>query len=237
MEKRVIVFDKDGTLLDFDALWVPVAAAATDGILCALGRSDIPAAELLLSIGVKDEICSVSGSLCYGTYALMARDMLAVLKRYGCAVDETALAALTREQYEKNLSAGAIVPSCDNLRQTLLTLKERGLTLILITLDTVSATSICLEKLGLKDLFDEVITDDGSFPVKPNPHCINSIMDRYSIVPKDVYVVGDTLTDVSFAEASGANFIGIAKNEENRNCLSRYAKTVISCISDLPASL
>ena len=42
MSVRAVIFDKDGTVLDFDAFWLPVAVTATEVIMSKLGVIDVP---------------------------------------------------------------------------------------------------------------------------------------------------------------------------------------------------
>ena len=77
-----IIFDKDGTLLDMDGYWLPVARYAYEDILKAIGRTDIPLEELFLATGVSEGNVEISGSLCCGTYAQVGGDIYSVLARH-----------------------------------------------------------------------------------------------------------------------------------------------------------
>ena len=83
MSVKAVIFDKDGTVLDFDGFWLPVAVKATEIIMSKLGVIDVPSAAVLKSMGVVDGIASIKGSLCFGTYRDMAEDMNSVFKKYG----------------------------------------------------------------------------------------------------------------------------------------------------------
>ena len=78
MSVKAVIFDKDGTILDFDALWVPVAIKATDLILEKLAADKVSPELLLDAIGVVGDTSSLEGSFCHGTYRDMAVDMNAV---------------------------------------------------------------------------------------------------------------------------------------------------------------
>ena len=54
MHADLIIFDKDGTLMDFDAYWVTVSRTAIDRILSRMGRTDIPMETILSALGVKN---------------------------------------------------------------------------------------------------------------------------------------------------------------------------------------
>lgn len=51
MDIQAIIFDKDGTLLDFDAFWIAVSVYAIKDMLKQLGRENIPVDEFLDVLG------------------------------------------------------------------------------------------------------------------------------------------------------------------------------------------
>ena len=54
MKTQAIIFDKDGTLLDFDKFWVPVTKTAINEILKKYGGDASLATPMLESIGVTE---------------------------------------------------------------------------------------------------------------------------------------------------------------------------------------
>ena len=68
MRADVIIFDKDGTLMDFDAYWVTVSAKSVARVLRDIGREDIPVSEILWAFGIRDGVTTLDSVLCKGTY-------------------------------------------------------------------------------------------------------------------------------------------------------------------------
>ena len=68
---RMVIFDKDGTLMDFDAFWVTVSRAAVPDILQSLALDQALAEQLLAAMGVHDGTTDVRGVLSWGTYSQM----------------------------------------------------------------------------------------------------------------------------------------------------------------------
>lgn len=231
MENKVIIFDKDGTLLDFDACWVPVAELATQKMLRALGREDIPAGEILAALGVEDGAASIIGELCCGTYPRMAKVIAGVLAQYDCCPE--GLEALTAETYESSLSAGSVQPACADIAGVLGQLKARGFKLAVVTTDHQEITAQCLQQLGIAHCFDDVFIGDGGYPIKPDPFCIHALMEKYGVEQGQVVMVGDTLTDLEFAENGGIRAIGLAKTAGNEAILRARTDTVVPDISYL----
>ena len=67
MKTRAIIFDKDGTLLDFDSFWLTISYKAIGDILKAVQTELDLTEEILLALGVKDKVTDINGILCKGT--------------------------------------------------------------------------------------------------------------------------------------------------------------------------
>lgn len=233
MPIKAVIFDKDGTVLDFDAFWLPVAVTATEVIMAKLNVIDVPSEKILESMGVVDNIASIKGSLCFGTYRDMAEDMNSVFRKYGYSFDLDMLTELTVEVYHASVSAGEIKPTCENIKEVMQNLKARDIKIVLVTSDGPAVTSECLDGLGISQYFDIVFTDDGTHPNKPDPFMINKLCNDFGFEKSEVVMVGDTLTDMNFAINGGIRSVGLAKTEENKHVLLEKTETVIPDISYL----
>lgn len=75
---KAIIYDKDGTLMRFDAFWVPIARSAIRQIVSGEVTSDDVseidgiAEEIEREIGVNGDTADTCGILCGGTYTQFA---------------------------------------------------------------------------------------------------------------------------------------------------------------------
>lgn len=233
MASEVIAFDKDGTLIDFDSFWISISVMAIRDVLKIFGAERLDVDEILASLGVKDGKTDIDGILCHGTYAQIGEKIGGFLRSAGCTEPREEIVAAVIEAYNENMESGEVKPTCENIREVLLKLKNGGRRLIVVTTDNLEITSMCLEKLDIKDLFDKIYTDDGKTPVKPNPQCIFDYCQGEGIDKDKVIMVGDTMTDVNFAKNAGIRIISVAADEENRKRLAPYADAVIPDISHI----
>ncbi|MBR5505254.1 MAG: HAD family hydrolase [Clostridia bacterium] len=231
MDTKAVIFDKDGTLLDFDACWLKIADYAIADIMEQFNARDIPADEVVSALGVCNGIASILGALCCGTYTQIGTIIHNIFEQYKHNFNEDEVIAATIDAFENNSNKGEIKAACDNIADVLLTLKSYNLKLAVVTTDTHSSTMKHLEALGIKDLFDAIYTDDGSFPAKPHPFCINDFCEREGLLTSQVVMVGDTLTDVSFAHNGGIDMIGVSKSEANTAILKNKTPIVVPDIS------
>ena len=233
MRADAIIFDKDGTLIDFDAFWVAVSHKAL-GI--ALEKFNMPSSltdEILSAFGVHDRVTSINGILCKGTYEQMGEIVYEALRRNGCECDCAEVTGAVIGAYNESADAGEVKPTSPALAEVLSELKRKNKKLAVVTTDNELITRKCLSALQVEHLFDKIYTDDGVNPTKPDPFCALDFCATYGIDVQNAVMVGDTLTDVRFAANAGISMVGLAKSEENRGILSEHTDTVISDISEL----
>ena len=233
MKADAIIFDKDGTLLDFDSFWVAVSRKAVQDILTELGRTDIPVCEFLAAFGVHDGVTDMDSVLCKGTYEQLGQIIHRILAGHGCHISCDEAVKRTINAFNANADAGEIKPTCPDLAEVLTTLKKQNIKLAVVTTDNEEITRRCLKKLGIENLFDKIYTDDGKTPTKPDPCCAMDFSNVTGVKKEQMIMVGDTMTDVSFARNSGIAVIGVAKTDRNRSALAPYADAVISEMSEL----
>lgn len=214
---KAIIYDKDGTLMQFDAFWVPIARAAIKQIVndsaASVGAiSDGIVNEIERKIGINGNTADTHGILCGGTYSQFAAVITRVLQNSG-GTDKSIDRYAVEKALFANIGEGKILPPCDNLRKKLEDAKKRA-RLFVVTTDDRTITEVCLEKLGIRDLFDEVYCDDGKIPHKPDPFAALDIAKKYGLKKKEIFMVGDTATDRDFADNAGINFVYVGSNAD-----------------------
>lgn len=230
MKANTVIFDKDGTLIDFDAFWVNVTIAALKDTLKAFDKSEDNMAEILKAFKIENGKTDIDSVISKGTYAQMANIIYEILKKSGGDFSEKEVCDVMLKAYRENADAGKILPTCDNIREVLLKLKNAGKRLLVITTDDCNITVKCLKALNILDLFDKIFSDDGKTPLKPDPTCLINYCKEENIPIEDALMVGDTMTDMNFAKNAGICSIGVG---EGRARLEEYATAVIPDISHI----
>lgn len=233
MKVDAIIFDKDGTLLEFDRFWVKVSIKAIELVMKKLQVKENLEDEILRAIGVNDGIVDVNSVLCKGTYFQIGQEFCKVLNAHGYEIPIDVVAKEVINAYNQSQTAGEVVATTKDLVGLLKKLKGQGKRLAIVTTDNEYVTKVCLEKLGVDGLFDAIYTDDGKTPTKPNPTCAYDFCKKFNLSLEKVVMVGDTLTDVKFAQNAGIKVIGLAKNEQNKKVLQDRADVIIGDLSAL----
>lgn len=233
MKANAFLFDKDGTLLDFDAFWIDVSIKALSETLSFFKMQNISIDKLIEKLGVYNGVADINGILCKGTYAQIGKATYDYLCKYGCESTCEEVTNIIVAAYNKYSDFGEVKPTCQNMAQILIELKKRNKKIALVTTDNKEITYKCLEKLGIADIFDEIYTDDGHMPVKPDPHCAIDFCKKFNIECENLIMVGDTMTDIDFAKNAGIPVIILSKDEKSKAALSPYANKIITNLSDL----
>ncbi len=223
---RGVLFDKDGTLLDFGRTWEPVNRRAA---LHAAGGDAALAQRLLRACGMDPETGRVEADSLFAASSTgeIARAMI----DHGARVD---LAALT-ETLDRFFVDGAAdsVPLTD-LAGLFSKLKERGLKLGIASSDNEASIRLMAERTGIAELLDFVAGYDSGHGVKPGPGMIHAFADAVGIEPRHVVMVGDNTHDLHMARSATAGLaVGVLSGTGAREHLEPIADHVIDGVDDL----
>jgi phosphoglycolate phosphatase len=222
-----ILFDKDGTLFDFDLTWSVWARH----LLERLAEGE-PARLAQLADAIGFDLVGgryAPGSpVIAGTPDEVARALLPHLP----GTSLPALVALL------NREAAACVPvEAVPLAPLLGQLRARGLRLGVATNDGAVPARAHLRKAGVEALFDSVLGSDSGHGGKPAPGQLLAFCAAVGLAPGQVAMVGDSLHDLEAARAAGMVGLGVLTGPAGADELAPHAAAVLPDIGHLPAWL
>ncbi|NOU87979.1 HAD-IA family hydrolase [Paenibacillus sp. LMG 31460] len=236
---RGILFDKDGTLLDFYSSWVLLATQMVDCLLEKIGITDHPLIKerLLNSIGLHGNHVDPLGFLASGTTQDIFEAFVHELREINVNQDKlehladwmtTELYRLTRENRE-NLKPTADLPHLLEI------LRQHGMKIGVATADDRDSTNFFLDKMGIRSYFDFIGTSD-YYEKKPSPKMIQTFCEIVHISAEEVAVAGDTVVDLQFAKNGSAGLaIGVLSGVSGTNELKELADIILSSVGDIIA--
>ncbi len=226
----LVVFDKDGTLIDFDRMWSGWSAALVHRIAEATDPSLVGPLSRALGLDGADRI--VPGS------ALAATPMghlraLAVETLVGAGLTPAAAEAAVAASWDPPDPVALAHPLAD-LRALFGGLQARGIRVAVATADDRAPTEATLAGLGIDGLVDAITCADDGLPVKPAPDGILHLCTVLGIQPSRTAMVGDSASDVAMGRAAGAGVVlGMLSGVGDAAELAPYADEILPSIADL----
>ncbi|MFZ1427502.1 MAG: HAD family hydrolase [Geminicoccaceae bacterium] len=196
---RGILFDKDGTLIDFRATWIPAYVGVADEMAARLGGSHSLARTLLGRLGYDadaDEFADDS-LLLWATNENIAAAWSATPEVAGrLDVHEMVLRHFSDLERYPPQPVGDLPSLFHRLRQ-------RGLRLGMATMDDTAIAHATVVRLGIDRCLDFVVGADAGFGEKPQPGMVHAFCNACDLTPAEVLVVGDTAADLLMARNAG----------------------------------
>ena len=228
---RAILFDKDGTLLDFEATWGPLLRRMA---LDVAGGDPARAAALLEAGGLdaatgKFRAGSVIGA---GTTDLIVR--LWHPRLFGAAFDARV------EKMDRLFAAHGAEHSVpiDGVSVALDVLAGRGFVMGVATNDATEAARASLFATGMSRNLPHVFGYDSVATPKPAADMVLAFCAAANVQPGEVIVVGDNAHDLIMARSAGAAMaIGVTSGNSAAQDLAPLADAVLGSIRELPGWL
>ncbi|WP_421699990.1 HAD family hydrolase [Ancylobacter sp.] len=225
---RGILFDKDGTLVDFDHTWGPAAGA----VMRRLAGEEGPTLERLFDAShyVAEERRFLQTSpLIAGSsrqYGPLWADILA----------RAADAAFYEQVDHLFCEEGArYLTPIGRPADTLARLHAVGLPLGIATNDAEPNARLQADRLGLSPYLSAVYGHDSGYGSKPNPGMIDAFAALTGLPASAIALVGDTRHDLETARAAGAMAILVRCGPAPVDDFAHEADLVVDSVEDLAA--
>ncbi len=231
---RGILFDKDGTLVDFFPTWIPAYRAAS-AIACA-ATGDPALAERLLRLGGYDPATGALDptSLLAGGTTSEICDLWSV---EAGVPDASQLSARMRRAMEDHVIAHP-VPVGGDIAGLFRRLVERGLVLGLATMDGEIVARATADALKISKYLSFISGYDSGYGAKPAPGMVRGFCAVAGLSPGDVMVVGDTDRDMTMARAAGAGLaVAVLTGATPREGLLPIADRIVASVLDIESVL
>lgn len=224
-----IVFDKDGTLIDYHSTWSPLNEAAA--AMAAGGNPDLIAR--LLEVGGRDPC---TGRVRGGSL-LAAGDTREIAEAWAQAGATGDIDCLER-RIDGIFEAGAEhAVAVTGIAELFGRLQSRGLALGVATSDSEAGAHATLRRLGIdvaSGLF--VAGYDSGHGRKPSSGMVDAFRVANALPAESVAVVGDNLHDIRMGRAAGCGLcIGVLTGTGGREELAAEADHVLDSIVELEA--
>ncbi|QPC86695.1 HAD-IA family hydrolase [Mesorhizobium sp. NBSH29] len=225
-----ILFDKDGTLVDFQATWFAIGTRMAH----KAADQDRTRANLLMEEAGYDFAHNrfrADSVFAAGTNA----DIVALWYPQATDVERRELVTLfdTISATEGALQAVPLLGA----REAVATLHASGLKLGVATNDSTGGAEKTLLALGIAQMFVAAYGYDAVANPKPAPDAIYAFCDLTGLKPAELAMVGDNRHDLDMARAGGAGLaIGVLSGTGTAETLAS-ADVILGSVAELPEFL
>ena len=231
---QAIIFDKDGTLIDFDLMWGSWTLGLADRLQNSIG------------LDVRQALCE-----CYG-YDMARRKilpdgkltctpmwrlrelMVEVLTSLGIPAAEASCAVAHAWHVPDPVT---LAKPFTDIQKLFLNIHKLGIKIAIATTDDRDPTRAMFEAFGAQDLITTMVCADDGIRAKPAPDMVTAICQRMNVDPCNVLVIGDTVADLQMARCAGAGYvIGVLSGVGSLANLTPLADILIDTVDTIQES-
>jgi HAD superfamily hydrolase (TIGR01549 family) len=200
-----ILFDKDGTLIEFERTWHSIMTI----VFKKIQTDNLMNHEQLEKIKVH---CGYMKNGFEQESKIQYLPTSSIIKNWLQLIGETSIVNMENQLYnifnEASVDYGVTIQLLPGTKEIIPYLSKKYF-IGIATADTEASMKHSLENAGLIDYFDYFGSDNGELRGKPDPMMAQEFCDSFDIKRNELLIVGDSVSDFQFALNSNAQFVGI----------------------------
>jgi phosphoglycolate phosphatase len=233
-DAQVIIFDKDGTLIDFDHMWGTWTLQLAERL------------ETVTGLDAREALCSSYG------YDMTRRKILLdgkltctpMWKLREMMVEVAGSLGLSKEASQAAVEKSWFVPDpvvlakpFTEIHTLFSNIQARGIRVAIATTDDRGPTEAMLAAFGVSHLVDTMVCADDGITAKPAPDMVTTICRRLNVEVRNAVVIGDTIADMKMGRSAEAGFvIGVLSGVGLLEHLTPLADILIDTVDTLQES-
>lgn len=241
----LIVFDKDGTLIDFVHAWGAKTVEWIDALVQTVADANLlpqthlsPLRDALFNAWGYDPVAhrfATQGPMVTASLATLHTVAATVLYQHGIGwLDAELLVKRAQMEMRSEELTLAMFKTFADLPSLFGTLRKAGIAVAVVTSDDETPTRRTLEILDVADLVDFVVGADSGYGEKPEPGGVLAACAVTGVEPARTVVIGDSTTDMLMAARSGAGLrVAVVSGIMGSDVLAPVADVVLPSIAEI----
>lgn len=233
----LVIFDKDGTLMDLYKYWSGMLTFRVDIAQKKLGFREVHKKSIMYAMGVDTDNARLrsEGPVGLKKRGIVMQAMIDALENIGIRNTHDLCIEIFREADEMSFShLSEIIKPVHGMHDLISRLHEKGCKVAVATTDRSVRAILAMKHLGISDKVNMVVGEDMVDKCKPAPDMVELIIKETAGRRENTVIVGDALTDVEMGFNAGLKAsIGVCSGLTSRNDLLRKTKYVIEDVSEI----
>ncbi len=211
---EMVVFDKDGTLIDVHHYWCSMIEFRADFFISSVDLLEKEKLynELIENMGIdlKTKKMKPEGPVGIKPRGFIIDVALSTMKKY----DNTYTKEMVEEifikvdEYSKT-KLDVIVKALPDVKRLLEDLKNANVRITIATTDLSQRAVLAMKSLHLDKYFVDIVGADLVENAKPSSDLIEYILNKSKLSRDDIVVVGDSMADLGMAKNAQCRFLGV----------------------------
>lgn len=236
-DAKLIAFDKDGTLFDFNASWRGIFLQAAEGLLSNFtDRTDLRA-DFYQALGFDavEGTFSEDGPFAAGTSEATVHAAATVLHQHSDhSLSWHDCERLVRRKFAPVLAESVELSPVTELAPLFSSLHDSSVRVAVITNDDSGPTEAALAEFRLSRFVDFIACGDSAYRHKPAPDPLLAAARVLDVTLAETVVVGDSAADLRMARSAGAGLaVGVLTGVGSRRTLGPLADLILDSVAEI----
>jgi phosphoglycolate phosphatase len=215
MKIDLVIFDKDGTLIDIHCYWGGMVKLRSEALSKKYIKPQFRTKvtnELMFNMGINLETGKIKPK---GPVGINPREVVIdaayqTVKKYCCTITLDQVSSVFNEidEYSKKHLDQLVVP-LPGVKELLTELRLKKIKMAIATTDLTNRAKLAVKSIGIDKYFDRIVGADLVDKTKPSPDLVDYICRSLSVNKANTVVVGDSIVDLKMSEAANVRFVGV----------------------------
>lgn len=227
----LIIFDKDGTLIDFNFMWARWITELAQRLERASNQKI--AAPLYAAMGYDATRHNVIAGSPLAAHSMSELRVLST--NVVCSI------GVSRDDAERATDEAWFIPDPIALARPLAdlprlfsTLRARGILIAIATSDDRASALATLRAMDISEMINALVSADDGLANKPAPDMLLHLCRELKIAPSASVMVGDAVADMQAARAAGIGLrVGVLSGVSSRAMLETEADVIVDAVGAL----